>query len=85
MAENEHWQWQESGGAWKGAGLYHITLTVTDRQPVLGSLTMPGDDPTRTRVVRTPLGDALVDCLMSIPRHHAEMQVLHRAAVASIM
>ena len=77
MAEQEHWQWQEPGGAWKGAGLYHVTLTVTDRQPVLGRLTMPEGNPTRVRVVRTPLGDALVDCLMSIPRHHAEVQVLH--------
>lgn len=77
MAEQEHWQWQEPGGAWKGAGLYHVTLTVTDRQPVLGRLAMPEGVPVRARVVRTPLGDALVDCLMSIPRHHAEVQVLH--------
>lgn len=41
MAEHEHWQWQEPGGAWKGAGLYHITLTVTDRQPLLGALVTP--------------------------------------------
>ncbi len=77
MAEREKWQWQEPGKAWKGAGLYHITLTVTDRQPVLGRLTMPDDNPARAWVMRTPLGDALVDCLMSIPRHHTEVQVLH--------
>ena len=73
----EHWQWQELGGAWKGAALYHITLTATDRQPVLGSLLTPDDNPARARVVRTALGDAVVDCLMSIPRHHVEVQVLH--------
>ena len=77
MAEQEHWQWQEPGGAWKGAGLYHITLTVTDRQPVLGKLIIPEDNPARAKVVRTALGDALVDCLMSIPSHHPEVQVLH--------
>ena len=37
MAETEKWEWQEPGTTWKGAGLYHITLTVTDRQPVLGT------------------------------------------------
>lgn len=63
--------------AWKGAGLYHITLTVTDRQSVLGRIITPDGDPTRACVMRTPLGDALVDCLMSIPRHHTEVQVLH--------
>ena len=77
MTEHEHWQWQEPGGAWKGAGLYHITLTATDRQPLLGRLDIPDGNPARAKVVRTALGDALVDCLMSIPSHHTEVQVLH--------
>ena len=77
MAEHEHWQWQEPGGAWKGAGMYHVTLTATDRQPVLGALVTPDGCPTSAKVVRTALGDALVDCLMSIPSHHTEVQVLH--------
>ena len=77
MAEREKWQWQELGSAWKGAGLYHITLTVTDRQPVLGSLIVPDSNPASAWVTRTALGDALVDCLMSIPQHHTEVQVLH--------
>ena len=77
MDEREKWQWQEPGKAWKGAGLYHITLTVTDRKPVLGRLAMPEGDPARAFVARTALGDALVDCLKSIPRHHTEVQVLH--------
>ena len=41
MAEAEKWQWQEPGTAWKGAALYHVTLTVTDRQTVLGRLDVP--------------------------------------------
>ena len=81
MADNivtqEKWQWQEPGTAWKGAALYHITLTVPDRRPVLGIITTPDGDPAKARVVRTALGDALVDCLMSIPLHHPEVQVLH--------
>lgn len=65
--EQEHWKWQEPGTTWKCVGLYHITLTVTSRQPVLGRLTVAGNDPATAKVVRSALGDALVDCLLSIP------------------
>ena len=77
MAEQEKWQWQEPGRAWKGVGLYHITLTIPDRQPLLGTLDIPDGNPTMTAVRRTPLGNALVDCLLDIPHHHPEVQVLH--------
>ena len=77
MAEQEKWQWQEPGRAWKGVGLYHITLTIPNRQPLLGTLDIPGGDPTMTAVRRTPLGNSLVDCLLDIPNHHPEVQVLH--------
>lgn len=77
MAIEEKWQWQEPGTTWKGVGLYHITLTITDRQPLLGTLIIPNNDPTLAKVQRTALGDALVDCLLSIPPHHPEVQVLH--------
>ena len=53
MAEQEKWQWQEPGRAWKGVGLYHITLTIPNRQPLLGTLDIPGGDPTMTAVRRT--------------------------------
>lgn len=77
MAEQEKWQWQEPGTAWKGAGLYHITLTITDRQPLLGTLVIPNNDPTKAKVHRTALGNALVDCLLGTPHYHPEVQVLH--------
>ena len=77
MAEQEKWQWQEPGRAWKGVGLYHITLTIPDRQPLLGKLDILDGDLTKTAVRRTPLGNALVDCLLDIPNHHPEVQVLH--------
>ena len=77
MAEQEKWKWQEPGMAWKGVGLYHVTLTVTDRQPLLGTLATTDNDPLKARVNRTALGNALVDCLLSIPTHHPEVQVLH--------
>lgn len=77
MVEQEKWQWQEPGTTWKGVGLYHITLTIPNRQPLLGTLIIPDNDPTKASVKRTALGNALVDCLLSIASHHSEVQVLH--------
>lgn len=77
MAVQEKWQWQEPGTTWKGAGLYHITLTISDRQPLLGRLLIPENGPTQAKVCRSALGNALVDCLLSIQRYHPEVQVLH--------
>lgn len=74
---SEKWHWQEPGNAWKGAALYHVTLTVTDRSAILGQLVTPDGNPAKAFVVRTPLGDALVDSLMNIPRYHPEVRVLH--------
>lgn len=77
MAEQEKWKWQEPGTTWKGVGLYHITLTIPDRSPLLGWLEVPDNDPGKAKVRRTSLGNALVDCLLSIPKYHPEVQVLH--------
>ena len=77
MAEQEKWKWQEPGTTWKGIGLYHITLTITDRRPLLGCLEFPDNDPSKAKVKRTVLGNATVNCLLSIPHHHPEVQVLH--------
>ena len=75
--EQEKWKWQEPGTTWKGIGLYHITLTIPDRRPLLGILEIPDGNPDRAKVRRTVLGNALVDCLIGIPQHHPEVQVLH--------
>ncbi len=77
MAEQEKWKWQEPGTTWKGIGLYHITLTIPDRRPLLGGLEVPGNDPNKAKVRRTALGNALVECLLSVQRYHPEVQVLH--------
>ena len=57
--------------------MYHITLTVPSRQPVLGRLAVPDDNPANARVQRSALGDALVDTLLGIPHYHPEARVLH--------
>ncbi|MCR4591952.1 MAG: hypothetical protein K5672_02200 [Bacteroidaceae bacterium] len=77
MAEQEKWKWQEPGAAWKGVGLYHVTLTITDRSPLLGRLEFADNDPGKAKVRRTAQGNAIVNCLLSIPYHHPEVQVLH--------
>lgn len=77
MSDQEKWKWQEPGTTWKGIGLYHIALTIPDRQPLLGTLEIPDGNPDRAKVRRTVLGNALVDCLISVPQHHPEVQVLH--------
>ena len=44
MSEHDKWHWQESGKAWKGVGIYHVTLVVPSREPLLGSLVIPNND-----------------------------------------
>ena len=77
MAEQEKWKWQEPGTTWKGVGLYHVTLTIPDRRPLLGWLEVPGNNPDKAVVRRSALGNALVDSLLGIPHYHPEVQVLH--------
>ena len=77
MAEQEKWKWQEPGTTWKGVGLYHITLTIPDRRPLLGRLEVPGNNPDKAVVRRSVLRNALVESLLGIPHYHPEVQVLH--------
>jgi len=78
MAENEkeQWHWQEQGTAWKGVGIYHVTLTVTSREPLLGRLVIPENDPKKAMVERTELGDTILECQREIATFHPEIQVL---------
>ena len=74
--EARQWQWQTEGTSWKGVGIYHVTLTVTSRAPLLGTLVIPDNDPTQASVERTQLGQALLDCQRSITIFHPEIQIL---------
>ena len=70
------WQWQEAGTSWKGVGIYHLTLTIPSREPLLGKLVIPNNDPTQARIERTELGQALLDCQRSVEVFHPEIQIL---------
>ena len=74
--EQEHWQWQEPGTAWRGIGVYHITLTVPSREQLLGRLLIPENNPSLARVERTPLGNAVVDELYVMCRHYPAVRIL---------
>ena len=76
MAEQNTWQWQESGTAWRGVGVYHITLTVPSREPLLGRLVIPEGDPSNARIERTVLGNAVVDELYVMVRHYPAIRIL---------
>ena len=75
--EYEHWQWQEPGEAWKGAGLYHITLKIPSREPLLGDLIIPDNDSTKAWVNYSDLGKAVLECLHLVSFYHPQIQVLH--------
>ena len=74
--EEEQWQWQEPGTAWRGICIYHFTLTVPSRQPLLGTLVIPNNDPSQARVERTALGNAVVDELYVMCRHYPAIRIL---------
>jgi len=79
MTENEQWQWQESGHAWHGVGIYHVTLTVPSRQPLLGTLVIPDNNPALARVERSEMGRRLVGVLGQISKYHPEIRLLRYA------
>lgn len=74
MTEDQ-WQWQEPGTAWRGVCTYHITLTVPSRQPLLGTLVIPQNDPSQARVERTALGNAVVDELYVMCKHYPAIRI----------
>lgn len=76
MTEQSQWHWQEEGTSWKGVGIYHVTLTLTSRKPLLGTLIIPDNDPTQARVEMTELGRMLLECQRSLPHFYPEIQIL---------
>ena len=73
---NGNWHWQKQGTTWKGVGIYHVTLTVPSREPLLGKLVIPDNNPKQAQVERTKLGNALVDEVFNMGKIHPEIRVL---------
>ena len=76
MNERAKWQWQEEGTSWKGVGIYHVTLTIPSREPLLGTLRIPDNDPSNARIERTPLGNAVIDELYVMCKHYPAIRIL---------
>lgn len=72
----EQWQWKESGTAWYGMGIYHMTLVVPSREPLLGKLIIPEDNPEKAYVERTELGKGVIHALAQAPVLYPEVQLL---------
>ena len=72
----DKWHWQEKGTTWKGIGIYHLTMTVTDRGHLLGTLDIPENNPQLAHVKRTKLGNRVVECLLDLPNYYPEIQVM---------
>ena len=73
---NDCWHWQEAGTAWKGMGIYHVTMVVPSREPLLGTLVIPENDPKKAYVERSELGNRLVDEVLGIHNYYPQTRVL---------
>jgi len=74
--EKEKWHWQEPGSAWKGVGIYHVTMVIPSRKPLLGRLVIHENDPTQARVELTPFGNEIKECMRTIPEYHPEVRII---------
>ena len=70
-----NWHWQ-TGKAWYGIGIYHVTLTVPSREPLLGKLVIPESDPKQARIERTELGDRITEEALRLNRYYPEIRVI---------
>ena len=73
---NETWHWQERGTAWKGVVIYHVTLVVPSREPLLGELVIPEDDPRKAYVKETPLAKQVGHSLLHLYELYPEVLIL---------
>lgn len=73
---DEQWHWQEPGTAWKGIGIYHVTLVMSSREPLLGELVIPANDPAQARVELTDLGFKVKACVDEIPKRHKQVRII---------
>ena len=73
---DEQWHWQDPGTAWKGIGIYHVTLVVSSREPLLGELVIPDNDPTQARVELSELGLCVKACVDEIPKRHKQVRII---------
>ena len=74
--DHDIWHWQEPGTAWKGIGIYHVTLTIPSREPLFGELVIPENDPAKAWVQRMALGDKVTEEALRINQYYPEIRVI---------
>ena len=74
--EQDNWHWQKYGHAWHGIGIYHMILVVPSREPLLGELKIPENDPAQAYIERSELGKAVIHDLAQISERHPEIRLL---------
>ena len=74
--DNGQWHWQQFGTAWKGTGIYHVTLVIPSREPLLGTLVIPDSDPQKAKVDLSPFGAQIKACIETIPIRHPKVRIL---------
>ena len=70
------WRWQKQGTAWKGIGIYHVTIVVPSREPLLGTLIIPDNDPQKAYVEHSEIGTRLIKMLLENQNYYPEVRVL---------
>lgn len=73
---DNRWRWQKQGTAWKGIGIYHVTIVVPSREPLLGTLIIPDNDPQKAYVEHSEIGTRLIKMLLENQNYYPEVRVL---------
>lgn len=80
MEQTNQWHWQPYGTKWHGKGVYHITLSTANHQPLLGKLIIPERDgvrvPEEAFVERSELGKGVIDSLYRMQQLHEDVKPL---------
>ncbi len=69
----EQFVWKANKDIFKGVGIYHLTVAVRGRQPLLGWLV---NDVSSPRVERTDLGSAVARSIEYLPVHYEGVKIL---------
>ena len=75
MTLSEQWHWQ-TGRAWYGIGIYHVTLTIPSREPLFGELVIPENNPAKAYVQRTELGEIVTEEALRINHYYPDIRVI---------
>ena len=74
--DDRKWHWQDPGTAWKGMGIYHVTMVVPSRAPLLGKLVIPDNNPEKAYVEHNEMGTRLIKMLLNNQNYYPEVRVL---------